>query len=433
MNTSRWEERTDLLLGLLAGLVALVVYRLTLTPTVPFWDSGEFIACSYTLGIPHPPGTPLYVLLGRVFTLLPLGSIAERVNMLSAIPSALAVSVTYLLTARLLAECGDPFGRPGSPIPRATGMGRVGAMVAALVMAFSSTFWTNAIEAEVYALSSLVMVGSVYCMMKWRDMRVMGGTSARYATNVVVVVFYVLALSVAFHMGVFVVFLPLALFLLADHYPSLRDGRFVMSALLMVFLSFVLGFGRAQLMMSGALIAVLIAINHKKIGDDTILSLAVSAGLIGFSVFAMKTFGASVGAVIALVAIAAVYGLGHRRLVTRNLGFWVTAVFVVGLSVHLFLLIRAGLNPPINEADPSTLHNFWLVISRDQYKPGPPWDARGDMHARFVTHFWRYWRPQYEMGLPLLTALPFLLGAGAAGSTCAGRRATSSSWLSSCS
>ena len=62
--------------------VALAVYARTLTPTVPFWDSGEFIATSYTLGIPHPPGTPLYVMIGRLITLLPTATIAVRVNFL---------------------------------------------------------------------------------------------------------------------------------------------------------------------------------------------------------------------------------------------------------------------------------------------------------------------------------------------------------------
>ena len=77
------------LVALLVLLISAVVYFLTLTPTVPFWDSGEFIGVSTILGIPHPPGTPFYVLVGRMATLVPLGSIAQRVNGLSAVAAAL--------------------------------------------------------------------------------------------------------------------------------------------------------------------------------------------------------------------------------------------------------------------------------------------------------------------------------------------------------
>jgi hypothetical protein len=90
------------LIGLLVFLTALGVYLRTLAPTVPFWDAGEFITVAKILGIPHPPGTPFYVLLGRVATLVPIGNIAQRVNGLSALSSALAVLLTYLTTLRLI-------------------------------------------------------------------------------------------------------------------------------------------------------------------------------------------------------------------------------------------------------------------------------------------------------------------------------------------
>ena len=90
-------RRATLVIGWLVFLFATAVYLITLTPTVPFWDSGEFIAVSNILGIPHPPGTPLYVLLGRIATLFPIASLAQRVNGLSALASSLAVLLTYLV------------------------------------------------------------------------------------------------------------------------------------------------------------------------------------------------------------------------------------------------------------------------------------------------------------------------------------------------
>ena len=82
-------------------LSTLAVYTLTVTHSIPFWDSGEFIATSYILGIPHPPGTPLYVIIGRLFTMLPFGNVYLAVNWLSALASALAVLFTFLVTVFL--------------------------------------------------------------------------------------------------------------------------------------------------------------------------------------------------------------------------------------------------------------------------------------------------------------------------------------------
>ena len=80
----------------LAFAVPLFVYIRTLTASVPFWDSGEYIATSYILGNPHPPGNPLYTMLGRIFSLVPIGSIAQRVNFLSAFASAVACFFTKM-------------------------------------------------------------------------------------------------------------------------------------------------------------------------------------------------------------------------------------------------------------------------------------------------------------------------------------------------
>ena len=101
-SAARASGRLTFLVGLGVLLVALWTYLRTLAPTVPFWDAGEFISVSKILGVPHPPGTPFYVLLGRMATLVPLGNIAQRVNGLSAVSSALAVLLTYLTTLRLI-------------------------------------------------------------------------------------------------------------------------------------------------------------------------------------------------------------------------------------------------------------------------------------------------------------------------------------------
>jgi hypothetical protein len=96
-------------------VITQVVYITTLTITCPFWDSGEFIATSYTLGIPHPPGTPLYVLIGRLFTLIPVAFVATRVNYLSALASSMAAVFTFLVAIRFFQRWPRSYGPRSSP------------------------------------------------------------------------------------------------------------------------------------------------------------------------------------------------------------------------------------------------------------------------------------------------------------------------------
>ncbi len=147
-------------------LLSFGVFFKTVAPTVSFWDCGEFIACAYTLGVPHPPGAPLYLLLGRLFTFLPFGEDpAFPMNLMSVITSALAVMFVYLITVRLilLTREGDPAGEgPWRDLPVV-----VGGVTAALMLAFSNTFWFNAVETEVYGFSIMLMTMAVWLGMRW--------------------------------------------------------------------------------------------------------------------------------------------------------------------------------------------------------------------------------------------------------------------------
>src|SRR3954464_13684736 len=88
----------------IAGAVVLAIYVATLAPSTAMWDASEYITAAYTLGIPHPPGNPLFVLLGRVASLLPIGSVAYRVNLLAAVSSALAASIWFLVVERVVSQ-----------------------------------------------------------------------------------------------------------------------------------------------------------------------------------------------------------------------------------------------------------------------------------------------------------------------------------------
>jgi hypothetical protein len=136
----------------LSFFVALIVYSLTVAPTVSFWDCGEFIAAAYTQGVPHPPGAPLYLLVARIFTFIPeflIADVALRVNIISVLSSAVTVLLTFLIIVRFL----DWMNPDSETEENGKLFNYIGAFIGALVFAFSDSFWFNAVEAEVYAPS----------------------------------------------------------------------------------------------------------------------------------------------------------------------------------------------------------------------------------------------------------------------------------------
>lgn len=148
--------------------IALITYTLTVEPTASFWDCGEFIACAYKLQVPHPPGAPLFLLLGRMFSLLALGDVtkvAYWVNMMSVVSSALTILFlhwTIVMIGRKMINksfeelnSNERFGLLASGV------------VGSLIYTFSDTFWFSAVEAEVYAMSSFFTAIVVWAAFKW--------------------------------------------------------------------------------------------------------------------------------------------------------------------------------------------------------------------------------------------------------------------------
>jgi hypothetical protein len=169
-------------------LASLLVYSITLAPTVTLVDSGELIVAARLLGVAHPPGFPLYVLLAHLATLLPIGNVAVRVNLASAVFGALAIAVVALLSAEMVLGM-DVQAIPGKMPPRSknadqpeigSGLAWLPAIMAALVLAFSRTLWSYATVAEVYTLNTLLIAIVFLVVFRWRyDVR----TSPSSATD----------------------------------------------------------------------------------------------------------------------------------------------------------------------------------------------------------------------------------------------------------
>jgi hypothetical protein len=152
------------LLAWLVFATAFALYVRTLVPGLTWGDAGELVAAAHTLGLAHPPGSPLYLILAKVASLVPIGSIAFRINLLSALAAASAVAALYLLVRDLLRLAEPATATPG--LPRAVSV-EVPAAGAALAFAATPTLWAYAIVAEVYTLQLLFVVMSMACGLRW--------------------------------------------------------------------------------------------------------------------------------------------------------------------------------------------------------------------------------------------------------------------------
>jgi len=189
MTTPRLQAETSppYLAAAVASAAVLVLYILTLGPSTAMWDTSEYIAAAYTLGIPHPPGNPLFVLIGRVFTILPIApNVAMRVNLLAAVSSAVTAGIWFLVTDRVLSRTIE-----------ARWLRFAGAGLAALIGATAFTVWAQSVVNEkVYtvALAGLAIVS--WLVIRWCD-----APEAPRADKLLLLAAYLMGLGYANHMA----------------------------------------------------------------------------------------------------------------------------------------------------------------------------------------------------------------------------------------
>src|SRR5687768_5210339 len=181
------DYRPSYLAALIAALTVFLLYMLTLSPTTAMWDTSEYIAAAYTLGLPHPPGNPLFVLIGRVFAELPIaGNVATRVNILAAVCSAVSAAMWFLITERVLV------GWLPQRWQRITG-----AAISTMIGATAFTVWNQSVVNEkVYTVSLLGIAVISWLMIRWSD-----EPDGRKADRTLVLVAYILGLGYANHMA----------------------------------------------------------------------------------------------------------------------------------------------------------------------------------------------------------------------------------------
>jgi tetratricopeptide (TPR) repeat protein len=354
-------------------LVVFVSYLITLAPTVTFWDAGEFIATSRILGIPHPPGAPLFVVLGHVFGLLPLPvDFAVKTNLMSALASSVAAFFYFIVVSQIV----DRIDRSrGWELPAA--VRHTAALAAVCLSAWGLTVWQNSTETEVYTIA-LMTIGLVTFLVFWWADHLAEGKD----WNLLLLVVFLMGLSVGNHLMALLVMPAVVVFALLVVWTTYR--AYVLSLL-------VGALGLYLVVMKGISVDGILQGGSWIDGPMMVLGLLV----LGAGVWWMSRAG--------------------------SLAFFGAAIlcFAAGASIILFLKLRAMQNPAINEANPRTWHELLSVLARKQYDVRPILPRSVDFFRYQVPLWFDYFfgrvgpfesNVSAQFGVPGLSIIVFVMG-----------------------
>lgn len=333
--------------GWFVFLVSAIVYTITVEETASFWDCGEFIAVSYKLEVPHPPGAPLFLLLGRMFSFLALGDVemvAYWINMLSVLSSAFTIMFLHwtivLLGRKIIKPTDGQYNN--SQLFVLMGAGIVGS----LAYTFSDSFWFSAVEAEVYALSSLFTAFVFWAILKWELIE-----NRREADKWLIMITYVMGLSIGVHLLNLVTIPALALIVYYKRYPQISVN------------------GQLLAMAAGG--AVILFIMY-----FVIPGLPSIAGW--FEILFVNSFGLPFGSGIVFFVVlligAIIYGIRYSEKEKKevlNIIMLSFAFILIGYSSYGIIPIRSNYNTPIDENNPEDIISFVRYLKREQYGDRP--------------------------------------------------------------
>ena len=337
----RWNNIT----GWFVFLLSAVVYMMTVEPTVSFWDCGEFILSAFRLQVGHPPGAPLFIMIGRIATLFTFGDASKAaltVNMLSALCSAFTIlflfwTITHLVRRVYTRE--NPLEL--KHIPAIIGSGILGS----LAYTFSDTFWFSAVEGELYSMSSLMLGLVFWAMLKWEE-EADDPRSGRW----IILIAYIMGLGLGVH----------------------RLNVLVLPVIVLVYY-----FRKYEVTAKGAIKTLLLALAI--LGTMVFIIIPGVPKVAGwFELLFVNVFGLpyNTGLLVFIAALIAGLVFGIRYSVKNNrviLNYVMTCltVIMIGYSSYAMIMIRSSAKPPMNQNNPSDIFSLGYYINMQQYGSSP--------------------------------------------------------------
>ncbi|MCF8295641.1 MAG: DUF2723 domain-containing protein [Bacteroidales bacterium] len=331
------------LLGWVSFVLAAITYLLTIEPTVSLWDCGEFITTGSKLEVGHPPGAPLFMLLGRFFSIFAgsPGQIAMMMNVISALASAFTILFLFWTITRLARKLiQDGEFSTGKQIAVLSA-----GLIGALAYAFSDTFWFSAVEAEVYALSSLLTAVVFWLILRWED-----EADAPFANRWLILIAYVMGLSIGVHL---------------------------LNLLAIPALVFVFYFRKFTVSRKGIIYASILAILILGIIQYGIIPGVVSLAA-SFELLFVNSFGLPYNSGVIFYGLVIIGGLVYGLYYTHQKAKFLLhqillslVVMLIGYSSYSVIVIRSYANLPLDENNPENVFSLLSYLNRDQYGHGP--------------------------------------------------------------
>jgi len=393
MNSIRGNfRRLNTIAGWVLFAVSTVVYLLTLEPTVSFWDCGEFILSSFRLQVGHPPGAPLFLMIGRIATLFALGDVSKvalMMNALSALCSGFAIMFLFWTITHLVRKIySDGDETVSAHIPAILGSGIIGA----LAYTFSDTFWFSAVEGELYALSSLVTGLVFWGMLKWEE-----EADKPYSGRWIILIAYIMGLGLGIHRLNLLV-LPVLFFVFYFRKYEVTTMGIVKTLLLAVVILYLMVFVLIPGVPKAAGWFELFFVNT--------IGMPYNSGLIFFLIV-----------LTAALVVGIRYSLKSGRII-MNYAITAIAVIIIGYSSYAMIMIRSSARPPMNQNNPSDIFSLSYYINMEQYGSSPK--VYGHYYSAPIVDVKRvvagynkvdgkyepYFRPEYEYKEEFMTIFP---------------------------
>ncbi len=331
--------------GWLVFAISTITYLLTIEPTTSWWDCGEYIATAYKLQVGHPPGAPLFQMLGRFFSLFAFGNV-ENVALMMNVMAALCSSFTILflfwsitMLAKKIALRNGEMNQ--TKIYTILGSGLVGA----LAYTFSDSFWFSAVEGEVYAMSSFFTALVFWAILKWEE-----SADDKYSLKWIILIAYLIGLSIGVHLLNLLAIPAIAyVYYYKKHTPSRKGFIYtgIVSLLLLVTVMYIIIPGVVRF----SSLFELFFVNN--------IGLPFNTGTIIYFLL-----------IIGLLVWGVKYSIKKKKLLLNTV--ILCFIFIlIGYSSFFMLIIRSNANVPIDQNSPEEAISMLSYLNREQYGNWP--------------------------------------------------------------
>lgn len=336
-------QRANIILGWFMFMAATAVYMMTLEPTMPFWDCGEFIASAYKLEVGHPPGAPLFMLIARLFSaFVGVENVPYAINSLSAVSSGATIMFLFWTITHLAKKMVD---KDGDQSDNKNLIIFAAGLIGAFAYTFSDTFWFSAVEGEVYAMSSLFTAVVFWAILKWEN-------EADEPSNLrwIILIAYLMGLSIGVHL---------------------------LNLLAIPAICFVYYFKKNTFSWKGVAITSGVALGLLFLMQTVVLiwSIQIAAW---FERFFTNTLGMPFNTGVFFYALILIGGLVSLIIYSKKRGWvavntltWSIAVALIGYTTFATIVIRSQADTPMNENKPNNFFALVSYMNREQYGDRP--------------------------------------------------------------